>query len=115
MEVTPLGVTVTWQLAVFPPAVAVILAVPTAIAFTFPLFTEATEELELDQVTVLSVAVEGLTVAVRLAEPPLAMESVDWFIDTLETSTIGSSFGPQAARRRASAVRISGNSFFIII
>ena len=90
-----------------PLAVAVMVAVPTATALTVPLFTVATEELELDQVTVLSVAVEGLTVAVRLAEPPLAMESVDWLIETLETSTIGSSFGPQAARRSIKVVRIS--------
>ena len=115
MEVTPLGVTVTWQLAVLPPAVAVILAVPTAIAFTFPLLTVATEEFELAQVTALFVAFEGVTVAVKLVDPPLTMERVDWLKDTPTTSTIGSSFGPQAARRNAKVVRISGNNFFMII
>ena len=104
---TPFGVTVTSQVAFLPLTVAVIVAVPTATAFTVPLFTVATEELELDQVTAFTTAFVGLTETVRLAEPPFAMESVDWLIETLATSTIGSSFGPHAARRSVKTVRIS--------
>ena len=72
-----MGVTVTWQVAVLPFEAAVIVADPTPTAVTVPLSTVATEGFELDQVTVLSVAFEGLTVAVRLAVPPLAMERDD--------------------------------------
>ncbi len=107
MDDTPLGVTVTSHVAVLPLAVAVMVAVPTATAFTVPLFTVATEELELDQVTVLSVAFDGLTVAVRSAVPPFLIESVDWLKATPETSTTGSSFGPHAARRSVKVVRMS--------
>jgi hypothetical protein len=75
----------------------------------------ATEEFEVAQVTALFVAFEGVTVAVKLVEPPLTIESVDWLKETLETSIIGSSFGPQAAIRSVKVVRISGNNFFMII
>ena len=51
--------TVTWQVADLPPAVAVMVAVPSATAETVPFDTVATEVFELDQVTVLLVAFEG--------------------------------------------------------
>ena len=103
----------TSQVAVLPLAVAVIVAVPTAIALTVPLSTVATEELELDQVTVLSVALWGPTVAVRVVVPPLAMERVVWLKETEVTSTIGSSFGPQATRMAAIAASATMTRFFI--
>ena len=109
----PLGVTVTSQVAVLPLAVAVIVAVPTAIALTVPLSTVATEELELDQVTVLSVALWGPTVAVSVVVPPFAMERVVWLKETAVTSTSGSSFGPQATKRAIIAVRAIRIRFLI--
>jgi hypothetical protein len=111
MDDTPFGVTVTSQVAVLPLAVAVMVAVPTATPLTVPLFTVATEELELDQVTVLSVAFEGLTVAVRFVEPPLAIETEDWLNETDDTSTNGSSW--QATRQAAIAARAIKKHFFI--
>lgn len=63
--------TVTVQVAFCPPeAVAVIIAVPGPTAVTLPPETVATEALEVVQATVLSVALDGLTVAVRVEEPP---------------------------------------------
>ena len=54
-----------WQLPVFPSAEAVIVVVPSLIAVTRPdEFTDATEDMELDQVRSFAVAVEGETVAV---------------------------------------------------
>ena len=51
------------QVADFPPAAAVMVAEPAATAVTFPSSTVATFASEVDQVTVLSVASEGATVA----------------------------------------------------
>jgi len=73
------GVTVTVHLSVFPPAAAVIVAVPIAFAVTIPLaLTVATPVLLLDHVTVLSVAFEGLTVAdiVKLLPIPVIVFDV---------------------------------------
>ena len=61
------GVTITWHGAVFPPVfvLTVMTAVPTAFAVTSPaLDTVATAVLLLFQVTLLSVALLGNTVAV---------------------------------------------------
>ena len=58
--------TVTEQVTLLLPAVAVIVAVPAFIALTVPPSTVATEVSELDQVTVLSVAFSGSTVAVKV-------------------------------------------------
>ena len=60
--------TVTEQVAFFPPSlvVTVIVAVPAALAVTDPdVDTVATDVLLEDQVTDLSVALEGVTVAVK--------------------------------------------------
>ena len=100
-----LGVTVTGQVADLPPAVAVIVAVPSFKAFTVPLLTVTTVWSELDHVTVLSVAKIGVTVAVRLAVLPTSKFNVPGSSDTPETGvsveegpvSIGSS-GPQATR-----------------
>jgi hypothetical protein len=64
--------TVTLQIAVFPPSavVAVIVVLPAAIAVTNPLlFTVATAALLEVQLTFLFVAFEGLTVAVSCVVP----------------------------------------------
>lgn len=63
--------TVTVQVAFWPPeVVAVIVAVPGPTAVTLPPKTVATEELEVVHVTVLLVALDGVTVAVSVEEPP---------------------------------------------
>ena len=91
--------TVTEQMADFPPAVAVMVTVPAATAVTVPLLTVATDWLDVDQLTALFVALEGLTVAVRLAVPPISRVSELWSRETPVTAITGSSFGPQAAIR----------------
>ena len=64
------------------PALAVIVAVPTLIALTTPFSTVATEASEVVQVTVLSVALLGLTVAVRVSLLPFSRISSVLFSDT---------------------------------
>ena len=60
----------TAHVAVLSPAFAVMVAVPVATAVTTPSVTVATFALDVVQVTVLSVALSGLTVAVRVAFLP---------------------------------------------
>ena len=60
----------TEQVADFSPALAVMVAVPSLTAVTLPLSTVATAESELLQVTVLSVASSGVTVATSVSESP---------------------------------------------
>ena len=75
-EVTGTGLTVTVQVADFPPAVAVMVAEPMATAVTFPLeSTVALDVLLLVQVTVLSSALSGLTVAVSVSLAPISRVS----------------------------------------
>ena len=72
-------VTVTLQTAVFPPSVvlAVIFAVPSPTAVTFPAeSTLATDALLLDQATDLSRASEGLTAADSCFVSPIFREAV---------------------------------------
>lgn len=68
--------TVTMQVAVFPFTVfAVIVAIPSPTAVTLPeLFTVATDEFEVDHVTVLVVALEGDTVADKVYVLPLLVK-----------------------------------------
>lgn len=85
------SVTVTSHVAVFSPALAVIVDVPAATAVTVPLSTVATlVSLEVQE-TVLSVALLGFTVAVKvslpLLEPFTVKESVVLFNETPVTST----------------------------
>ena len=87
MPLTRMGVTVTAQVADFPPAVAVIVAVPTPFAVTVPLDTVATEVLELLHVTVLSVASVGATVATSASVAPTAKVASDLFREILDTGT----------------------------
>ena len=89
--VTAIGFTVTEQVAVFFPSsvVAVMTAVPTFTADTFPFeSTVATLELELDQVTFLLVAFEGVTVAVNLSVPPINRDNDVLFNDTPVTDIV---------------------------
>ena len=70
------GVTVTLQTAVFPPAVAVMFAVPSAAAVTVPsAATVATVSLSDFHVTVLSAAFSGSTAAVSFSVAPAARDS----------------------------------------
>ena len=69
--------------------VAVMTAVPTFTADTFPFeSTVATLELELDQVTFLLVAFEGVTVAVNLSVPPINRDNDVLFNDTPVTDIV---------------------------
>ena len=72
--------TVTLQVAVFPPQLAVMVAVPPPTAVTFPLlFTVATEVLELLKLTVLSSVVSaGRMVVVSVSVPPIS--KVNWVL-----------------------------------
>ena len=67
--------TVTVQVASLSPTLAVMVASPAATAVTTPFSTVATAGSEDSQVTVLSVALSGLTVAAKVAEPPISRVS----------------------------------------
>ena len=66
---------------------AVIVAVPSAMPFTTPFETVATEVLFEDHVIVLSVAVEGETEAVRVVVEPTFTVADAGFTDTEVTSS----------------------------
>ena len=70
------SVTVTATDADLPPAVAVMVAVPAFTPVTLPSATVATAVSEDFQVTVLSVALPGLTVAVSWAVAPFLTDSL---------------------------------------
>ena len=111
--------TVTEQVADLPPAEAVIVAEPSATAVTFPPLTVATDVFELDQVTVLSVAFEGATVAVNVTVPPISSVTELWLRVTPVTATVvlpppppppgvglkGSSLGVQPKKNREANAR----------
>ena len=129
-----LEVTVTEQVAVLEPStvVTVIVAEPAFTAVTLPLLsTEAVEASEDFQLTVLLVALEGATVAVRVSEPPSTRLRLVLLRVTPVTATVvgtvwplppgvSGSSGPQdiivmgnnAAAKAAIAVL---SSFFILI
>ena len=86
-EVTSVATTVIWQVAVLLPALAVIVASPTFLAITTPFETVAIVWSDELQVTVLSVASSGLTVAVRVTLSPAWRETSDWSSSTDKTST----------------------------
>ena len=81
-------VTVTAQVAVFSPAFAVIVALPAATAVTTPFSTVATAVSLLSQITVLSVAVVGNTVAVSVSVAPFTRESCGLFNVMLSTEIV---------------------------
>ena len=91
----PTASTVTWMLAVCPPAVALMVAVPAfrpAVTTPVPI-TFATELSELVHVTFRSVALSGLTVAVSCALAPdfrlsLPLDTPSPEIETEETGTV---------------------------
>ena len=72
IDFTDFPTIVTWQVAVLPPSsvVAVIVAVPSAIAVKTPLFTLTIFTLLLVHVTFLFVAFSGITVAVNVSVVP---------------------------------------------
>ena len=90
IDVTGLGffATTTLHCAVLPfTDVTVIMAVPSATAVTFPCAsTVATLPLEVVHVTSFSVALAGITVAVRFSVSPSTKFSVVLFSDTDVTS-----------------------------
>ena len=89
MDVTGIGFTVTLHVADWSPAFAVIVAVPIFNPVTLPFAsTDATVASLLLQLTVLSVASSGLTVAVSWALSSSWITSVGWSSDTEVTSTI---------------------------
>ena len=79
--------TVTAQVAVLSPALAVIVAVPGTMAVTLPPSTVATDSLEDVHVMVLSVASSGLTVALRVTSSPTVIVRVDLSRVTPVTAT----------------------------
>ena len=88
-----LFVTVTAQVAVLFPSlvVTVIVAVPSLTAVTSPsALTVATDSSDEDQLTTLSVALSGLTVAVRVVFPPSTRERVVFESSTPVTETVAS-------------------------
>ena len=70
------------------PAVAVMVAVPKALAVTTPLCTEATLSSEELQRTVLSVAFSGVTTAISVTVSPTFISSSLWLREIPVTSTI---------------------------
>ena len=81
------AVTVTVQLAVSPPAEAVIVALPAATAVTTPFTTVATDVSLLVQVTEGSAALAGLTVATSVSVPPTDIDALVLFKLTPVTAT----------------------------
>ena len=95
-EVTGVATTVTAQVAALSPALAVMVAEPTFLAVTTPSLTVATEASDVLQVTVLSVASSGLTVAVRVTVSPAFRDVSDMSI-LISSTLIGITFTTQDA------------------
>ena len=79
--------TTTLQVADLSPAFAVIVASPSLTAVTLPLSTVAIAASEVDQVTVLSVALSGLTVAVSVSASP-STNSTDVLLSTTDSTAM---------------------------
>ena len=75
-DVTSVATTVIVHVAVLLPALAVMVAVPTFFAVTTPLDTVAIVWSDVVQVTVLSVASDGFTVAVKVTVSPALSDAV---------------------------------------
>ena len=124
----PSFTTVTVQVAVLPPAVTVIVAVPAFKPLIIPFETATTLASELDQVIFGSVALEGDTVASSLNVSSMERDSEVLLRETPVTATVvgvdgvsglfgsGSSFGEQADMTKTigNAKRRIRDSFIII-
>ena len=69
--------------------VAVIVAVPAPFAVTTPPYTVATLPFEVDHTTVLSVAFDGFTVAIRVRFSPTSIDAEVVFSEIPVTGTVG--------------------------
>ena len=112
--VTGVGTTVIVQLAVFSPALAVIVAVPNFLAVTTPLETVATVASEVVQVTVLSVASSGPIVAVRVTVSPTFREAEVLLRVTLVTGVGMTVIVQLAVMSPAFAVMVAVPKFFAV-
>ena len=104
---TALAFTVTAQVPDLPSAVAVTVAVPGLMPWTVPvLSTVATLRSDDDQLTTLSDAASGETLADSAADPPSMISIRDGVTVTDETPTV-TSFLPQEVMRRMAAAAVS--------
>ena len=111
-------VTVTRQVADFSPAFAVMVTLPLFRALTLPLWsTLATAKSELFQVTVLSVASEGLTVATSVAPCPFSIASVvlSRVTDVTGTTFLATVTAQEADLSPAMAATVAVPSFRAVI
>ena len=113
-EVTGVATTVTVQVAVLSPALAVMVAEPTFLAVTTPSLTVATEASDVLQVTVLSVASSGLTVAERVTVSPAFREALVLSRVTLVTGVATTVTAQVAALSPALAVMVAEPTFLAV-
>lgn len=107
-----LAETLTLQVEDLPPALAVIVDVPSFKAVTVPELTLATEVLDEAQVTPSYSASLGRTVATRLNVSPSTISIVAVLSDTEDTS-IGDSFCAHAAKKGRKSARHKNFNDFI--
>ena len=113
-EVTSVGTTVIVHVAVLLPALAVIVAVPTFFAVTTPFETVAIVWSDVLQVTVLSVASDGFTVAVRVTVSPALRDAEVLFNVTEVTSVATTVIWHVAVLLPALAVIVAVPTFFAV-
>ena len=109
---TTLVETLTVQVEDLPPALAVIVAVPSLMAVTVPEFTLATEALDEAQVTPSYSASFGRTVATRLNVSPSTISIVAVFTD--ETDTVDS-FSVHPIRAHRNSTTHNNLPVFIVV
>ena len=112
--VTGVAITVIEHVALWSPALAVMMAVPTLMAVTTPLFTVTTDASEVVQVTVLSVASSGLTVAVRVTVSPAWREALVLSRVTLVTGVATTVTAQVALLSPALAVMVAEPTFLAV-
>ena len=113
-EVTSVATTVTLHVAVLLPALAVMVAVPTFFAVTTPFETVAIVWSDVLQVTVLSVASDGFTVAVRVTVSPALSDAAVLSKVTEVTSVVSTDTKHVAVLSPAFAVIVVSPTFFAI-
>ena len=113
-EVTSVASTVTSHVAVLSPALAVMIAAPTFFAITTPFETVAIVSSEELQVTVLSVASSGFTVAVKVTVSPARSDAVVLSRVTEVTSVARTVTWQVAVLSPALAVIVVSPTFFAI-